>query len=208
MKRRIKLNLWEKALLCALCFSFLIEATGFSAQCQDISAQVLRLHVLANSDSEEDQALKLLVRDRILEESGALFAGAGDKAQAVRLAEENREALEQAAQACVEQAGYDYPVSIRIEKVYFPTKVYGETALPAGMYDAVRVEIGEAAGQNWWCVVFPALCLPAAQEEDLLGEVLTEGEQKLVERQGGYKIGFKSVELWETLRSWLTGGKE
>ena len=106
------------------------------------------------------------------------------------------------------RAGYDYPVAVKIERTYFPTKSYGEVTLPAGMYDAVRVEIGQAKGQNWWCVLFPAMCLPAAQETDALRQVLTEDELKMVEQEGGYKIGFKSVELWEALRNWLKGGKE
>ena len=152
--------------------------------------------------------LKLQVRDKILAESSVLLAGAGSKEETVALFEKTAEALEQAAQECVWEAGYDYPVSLKLEKCYFPTKTYGEVTLPAGLYDAVRVEIGQAAGHNWWCVIFPAICLPAAQEKEALGQVLTQEEMKLVEQEDGYKIGFKSAELWEALRQWLKGGKE
>ncbi|MDD6308543.1 MAG: stage II sporulation protein R [Clostridia bacterium] len=124
----------------------------------NIANNVLRLHVLANSDTEEDQALKLKVRDRILREGGTLFAACNSPEDTRRVFAENQTRLRKAAMDEVQKEGYDYPVSVQIEKTFFPSRQYKNIALPAGEYEAVRVEIGEAEGKNWWCVMFPPLC--------------------------------------------------
>lgn len=124
----------------------------------EIAQNVLRLHVLANSDSEEDQALKLKVRDRLLSESRALFQNANSPAETKAIFLDNREMLTAAAEETIAAEGYPYPVSLSLSHTYFPSRHYGNVALPAGEYDAVRVEIGAAEGQNWWCVMFPPLC--------------------------------------------------
>ena len=125
---------------------------------REISDNVLRLHVLANSDSEQDQALKLKVRDCILEETTLLLQGCENRAEAESCIEANMHKLSQAAAACVTMEGYTYPVTVRMEDIYFPTRTYEGGSLPAGVYKALRVEIGKAEGQNWWCVLFPQLC--------------------------------------------------
>ena len=206
MKKR--LYLWEKALLCALCFTFLLQTVAFCAAETELRERVLRLHVIASSNSEADQALKLQVRDRILQECAAFLEGVNGKEEAACRIEENRESLIAAAEACVRENGFDYAVAIRTERCFFPGKVYGDMRFPAGFYDGVRVEIGEAAGKNWWCVIFPGLCLPAAEEETALQGVLTEEEMKLLRQEGGYKLGFMASELFERLRTWLGSGKE
>ncbi len=125
---------------------------------REISDHVLRLHVLANSDSPEDQALKLKVRDRVLAETELLLADCDTRQAAESCVIDHIDQLSAAAVSCVAEEGYAYPVAVRMENIYFPTRSYEGGSLPAGVYKALRVEIGEAQGQNWWCVLFPQLC--------------------------------------------------
>ena len=195
------MKLIEKCLLfgffCAVLFSML----GFTAQCESIPDKVFRLHVLANSDSAEDQALKLRVRDRILEESAGLMDGVSTREEAEAAAAQSLPKLQAAAEDEIRQAGYAYPVQAEITRMYFPTRQYESVTLPAGEYDALRITIGEAKGKNWWCVLFPALCLPVAEDSAQLSDVLSSGQLDVV--QGSYEIRFKAVEWYEQLRDWL-----
>ena len=147
------MKLIEKCLLfgffCAVLFSML----GFTAQCESIPDKVFRLHVLANSDSAEDQALKLRVRDRILEESAGLMDGVSTREEAEAAAAQSLPSLQAAAEDEIRQAGYGYSVQAEITRMYFPTRHYESVTLPAGEYDALRISIGEAKGKNWWCVL-------------------------------------------------------
>ncbi len=195
----------EKALLLGCILTVAITFSGFAGTCETLPNEVLRLHVLANSDSEEDQALKLAVRDRILQEGSAVMDGVSNKEDAIRAAQEAIPALEKAAQEEIREKGYSYPVSIAIEKVYFPTRQYGDTTLPAGKYDALRVVIGSGEGHNWWCVLFPALCLPAAEDTPELSEVLTPGELDTVQGGEKYEVRFKLWEMYEWVRdNWFS----
>ena len=195
------MKLIEKCLLfgffCAVLFSML----GFTAQCESIPDKVFRLHVLANSDSAEDQALKLRVRDRILEESAGLMDGVSTREEAEAAAAQSLPKLQAAAEDEIRQAGYEYPVQAEITRMYFPTRQYEYVTLPAGEYDALRITIGEAKGKNWWCVLFPALCLPVAEDSAQLSDVLSSGQLDVV--QGNYEIRFKAVEWYEQLKDWL-----
>ena len=195
------MKLIEKCLLfgffCAVLFSML----GFTAQCESIPDKVFRLHILANSDSAEDQAVKLRVRDRILEESAGLMDGVSTREEAEAAAAQSLPKLQAAAEDEIRQAGYAYPVQAEITRMYFPTRQYESVTLPAGEYDALRISIGEAKGKNWWCVLFPALCLPVAEDSAQLSDVLSSGQLDVV--QGSYEIRFKAVEWYEQLRDWL-----
>ena len=195
----------EKALLLGCILTVAITFSGFAGTCETLPNEVLRLHVLANSDSEEDQALKLAVRDRILQEGSAVMDGVSNKEDAIEAAQEAIPALEKAAREEIREKGYSYPVSIAIEKVYFPTRQYGDTTLPAGKYDALRVVIGSGEGHNWWCVLFPALCLPAAEDTPELSEVLTPGELDTVQGGEKYEVRFKLWEMYEWVRdNWFS----
>ena len=195
----------EKALVMGFVLMVAVTFSGFAGACEALPGEVLRLHVLANSDSEEDQALKLQVRDRILEESSSLMDGVSNKEEALRAAEEAIPALEKAAEDEVRRQGYSYSVSIAVENVYFPTREYGDTTLPAGKYDALRVVIGSGEGHNWWCVLFPALCLPAAEDTTELGEVLTQGEMDAVQGGEKYEVRFKLWEIYEWIQeNWFS----
>lgn len=197
------MKLFEKSICLAMILTVLFSFTGFAAQCEDIPSRVLRLHVLANSDSSEDQALKLRVRDRILQESAGMLDGIENKAGAEQRIRAVLPQLQRAAKAEIAAQGYDYPVTVALERTYFPTREYEQVTLPAGTYEALRVCIGEAKGRNWWCVLFPPMCLPAAEEPQELEDVLDAQQLQIVEGKNHYIIKFKTLEYYEQLKSWL-----
>ncbi|MDR1003226.1 MAG: stage II sporulation protein R [Oscillospiraceae bacterium] len=189
----------EAALLMGLIFTALLSFFATNNQCEEIRGSVLRLHILANSDSEEDQSLKLKVRDRLLAETEELFSGAESKEEAIALAEKSVALLTLAAEDEIRKQGYNYGVTVKIAPSYFNTRTYGDVTLPAGEYEAVKVEIGSAKGQNWWCVMFPGMCLPAASgsETKEMSQVLSDEQVNLI--SGDYKIKFKFIEWYEEL---------
>ena len=139
-------------------YIFICAQSYVHAVSNNLSNAVFRLHVLANSDSEEDQALKLKVRDSLLNYMNNICSNCSTKSKAISLVNEHKQEFQQIAENTISENGYDYPVKINIGNFYFPTKNYGDISLPAGSYDALRVEIGKANGKNWWCVMFPSLC--------------------------------------------------
>ena len=173
----------------------------FHADCQCISDDTFRLHILANSDSDADQSLKLKVRDRVLEYTEELFGNAQDKTSAESAVRDNLQAIADTAYAEVLKNGFDYPVKAEVIRMYFTTRYYGNYTLPSGMYDALRISLGKAEGHNWWCVMYPSICLSAATErEDKAKQVYTDGEYQIVtNEQPEYK--FKIVELFEQLQA-------
>lgn len=192
----------ELSLLIGLILTILVGGfTTFAADCGQIREDVLRLHILANSDSAEDQALKLKVRDRILNEMGSVFEKPETLEDAKESAAEHLEQVRQIAQDELLRNGCDDPVQAEIVNMYFTTRQYDAFTLPAGMYDAVRITIGDAAGQNWWCVLYPPLCLPAAQPQEVLEEGFSEDESDLVTRNPKYEVRFAMVEWFESLKS-------
>ena len=200
----------RKTLKIAVCVGFvltvLLSFTGFAAltsECEQISDQVLRLHILANSDSEADQALKLAVRDRILEEGQTLFRDAHKKEDAIAQATECLPQLRQAALDEIKARGFDYDVQVSLGKVFFNTRHYEAITLPAGHYDALQIRIGKAQGKNWWCVLFPSLCVPSASNVTL-DDVLNPEQMELVENAGHHEVKFKVVEWYEGIRSWFS----
>ncbi len=190
----------------ALCIGLVAAVAAYVVPVRaqnSLAGKMTRLHVLANSDSAEDQSLKLKVRDRILREAGyeyGSFTGQID--------EQLLERLRSAAQDEVYRQGYRYPVSVSRQTMYFDTRHYEGFSLPAGQYDAVRVIIGEGAGQNWWCVLFPPLCLGAAEQD--VSQVaqqagLSDEDIALIREDGtGYIVRFRLAEAWGRLREWLS----
>lgn len=194
----------EISVLIGLVMTILIGSiTTFATDCSQIREDVLRLHILANSDTDEDQALKLKVRDRILSESSELFENPTTLEEAKSSVIDHIEKVRQTAQDEVYANGYDYQVNAEIVNMYFTTRQYETFTLPAGMYDAVRITIGEAKGHNWWCVLYPPLCLPAAQPEEEIEQALTEEEADLVTRNPQYEVRFAVVEWFENLKNAL-----
>lgn len=201
-----KLYLWESALMTALALTLL---TG-SCACAGRSAladQVLRLHVVANSDDAADQAVKLMVRDAVLAQATPLLAGAADSAAAEQVLASHMAELEQTARDVLREQGFEDGAAVSITDQWFPTRRYGSFALPAGRYRALKVTIGRGEGQNWWCVVFPPLCLAAVTEEVAAAAAdagLTDGQVALITgKDGGYVLKFKFMEWWELLAAKL-----
>lgn len=197
-----KWKIAELSLLVALAAVLLWGAASLHRQ-DALQEKLVRLHVIANSDSEDDQAMKLRARDAVLAQATALLEQSADRAEAMARLEESLPRLEKAAyDAC----GGVYPVEASLGMAEFPRKEYDGFALPAGEYMALRVVIGEGAGQNWWCVVYPPLCTAAASDlsQTALGAGLTEDDLSLITGDGdGYVLRFRSLELWERLRQWL-----
>ena len=201
-----KLKRWEAALLAGVAVALLI-GTWLDREQAALADSVIRLHVIANSDSKADQTLKLQVRDRILTEAAALYQPGDDLAQVRRSMENNLTLLAQAGREVVEEQGYDYPVSASLERTWFPTKKYTDFALPAGNYTALRIVMGEGKGENWWCVAFPPLCLGSVSEtvdQAAAAGNFTPGQAALITGEsGGYVVKFKAMELWEEFKALL-----
>ena len=174
---------------------------------KDLSNSVFRLHILANSDSEEDQNLKLLVRDNVLKYMKEISNGATSKKDIEALMEQHLNDFYDIARETILENGYNYDVKLEIGKFDFPTKVYGDISLPAGMYDALRIEIGEAKGHNWWCVMFPTLCFVDVssgslddESKEVLESSLDDEEYDLVTDDNfAVSLKFKIVEFFEDM---------
>ena len=138
--------------------------SAFAARCEELPDRLFRLHILANSDSEEDQALKYALRDFLLEDMKETFIGCQTAEEAKTRAKEKLPEIAEKAQQFIYDSGYDHEITASVENIYFTTRRYGNTVVPAGNYDALRILIGEGKGQNWWCVMFPPLCLGAVEE--------------------------------------------
>ncbi len=203
-----KLKTWEAALIFGVLIA-VVAGSWLGQEQEELADCVIRFHVIANSDSEEDQALKLAVRDRVLEQAEGLYPQNATLSQAQAALEGHLGALAAAGRAVVEEKGYDYPVTAQLEESWFPTKEYEGFALPAGKYTALRVTIGEGRGQNWWCVAFPPLCLGAASEtveQAAQAGLFTPEQTALVTGGGeGYVLKFKAMELLGELRGLLNG---
>ena len=197
-----RLHVWESALLAAFAVTLLVGCCA-SAGRAALADRVLRLHVVANSDSEADQTVKLQVRDAILEQAQPLLENVTDSGAAEAALQPHLEELRLIARDTLEAAGFPGEVTVTLTDQWFPTKAYGSFALPAGQYRALKVVIGEGAGQNWWCVVFPPLCLASVTEEVAAAAEqagLTEQQVALITGQeGGYVLKFKVIEWWEEL---------
>lgn len=182
-----------------------IAATALLREQQALSAKLIRLHVVANSDSEADQAIKLQVRDAVLAVTEPLVEAAEDPYAALSGALPE---IESAAADCLAALGVADPVTVTLGPEAFPTRVYESFSLPAGQYTSLRVTIGAGEGHNWWCVVFPSICF-AATSSDLESAAATagfsDGEVQLITEPDSYQLKFKAMEWVEQLRQWLLG---
>lgn len=201
----MKPKIWEIALALALIVTLLC---GFAADRQqtELSEKLIRLHVVANSNSEEDQALKLKVRDSILGELEVLLSGVTDKTEAQKIIGSRLNELCRAARQTVQDEGYNYAVTARLMTEDFPTRNYSTFSLPAGKYTSLRITIGAGEGHNWWCVIFPPLCAGAAASGDVSDMGLTDDQVGLItESSGKYVVRFKAIEIFNAIRSALGG---
>lgn len=189
-----------------LIFTFIIylifgSFCAFSAECDDVRQSSFRLHILANSDSQEDQELKLKVRDRIIAESHNIFTDTQSLDTVEKSAYENLDKIKKIAEDEIDKNGYDYPVSCSITNMYFETREYDNFTMPAGYYDALRIEIGQAKGHNWWCVMFPPMCLPAAEADSKDADLVKEyrQEHEVVNESPEYEVKFAILEFFQKL---------
>ena len=201
-------------ILTLLAIFILISAISYvSAVSNSIANSVFRLHVIANSDSEEDQNLKLKVRDELLSYMNIISKDSTSKQEAMQIVNEHKEEFTQIAKKVIKENGYNYTVNVQIGKADFPTKYYGDITLPAGTYDALKVQIGEAKGQNWWCVMFPPLCfvdvstgiVPDNSKQELK-QSLDNEEYDLISKTDNNEISFK-FKIVELFQNWRLGNK-
>ena len=195
---------WLRVLAGCTAVCALMMVCRFESRCAGIRESVVRLHVLANSDSVADQALKLKVRDAVTQAGAGLLDGVTSRTQAVTCLAQALPLLQQTAQQCVRENGYTYPVSICLGNEYFSTRTYECGTFPAGYYKTVRINIGEGNGKNWWCVMYPPLCVPAATDSATLSDVLTDEQCRVVEQAPRYAVRFKLVEWFTALVDFLT----
>ena len=205
--KKTTLRRWELALLLGVAAAALwgVRLDGEQAALAD---KVVRLHVLANSDTQEDQALKLAVRDAVLAAADGVVPPGAELEEAEQALTQALPIIADAGARVVGEQGYSYPVTASLEHdVWFPTKEYTDFAFPAGEYTALRVTIGEGGGRNWWCVVFPPLCLGSVTEntaETALEGGLEDREVSLITGEDeGYVVKFKAMELLEEFQGWL-----
>lgn len=175
------------------------SVVSFASGCAEVRHDVLRLHIVGASDSEFDQSLKLKVRDAVLEKGGELFDGTVTADEAEKIITPRIDELKAVAEEVLKENGCDYKVDITVGEEYFTTRCYENFTMPAGVYTAVRVNIGSAEGKNWWCVMFPPLCLPAASVE--ADAFFTDEEMKIVSSSPRYEPRFKIVEIYESIKN-------
>lgn len=192
-----------------LLYLYLLATNYTYAISKDLSNNILRLHVIANSDTLEDQTLKYKVRDNIINYMNSISENITSKEEAIKLINENKENFIQIAKQTIINNGFDYDININLGNCYFPTKNYGDITLPSGNYDAIKIEIGESKGQNWWCVMFPPLCfvdvtsgIVPEESKNIMKENLTTEEYSLISdsnfnktENSIIKFKFKLIEL-------------
>ena len=178
-----------------------------NAVCTNIADSVFRLHVVANSDTDADQNLKYIVRDSIINYINEISKNASCKEEVIKIAQNNIENIEAIALKTIQDNGYNYSIKVSVGNFVFPSKQYGDITLPPGYYDALKIEIGEAKGQNWWCVMFPPLCfvdissgIVPDESKEIMKDNMNNEEFSLISKSDTeVKIKFKIVEVLQNL---------
>jgi stage II sporulation protein R len=208
MKKLSKIKQYLLILFLLFLYIIISAYSYVNAVSNDIENSVFRLHVIANSNSDEDQNLKYIVRDNVLNYINSLSKGVSSKDDVIKLANENIENIKNIAQNTVYENGYNYPVTVEIGNFSFPTKTYGDIKFPAGFYDALRIKIGNASGRNWWCVMFPPLCfvdvssgiVPDESKETIKNSLSSEEYNLLSDdSSNNLKIKFKIIETLQNI---------
>lgn len=202
------MKLLKKLIIIILLFTLFVIVSAWSyasTMSNNIADNVFRLHVIANSDSEEDQNLKYIVRNNLLEYMNILTKDITSKDAAIQIAYNHQQEFYDIAKNTIESNGYNYDVKVEVNNSFFPTKNYGDISLPAGYYDALKVEIGNSTGQNWWCVMFPPLCfvdmstgIAPDDSKQYMKENLSNEEYTLISNtnDSNIKLKFKLIELF------------
>ncbi len=201
-ERKDKILLSVVAVAISLYMAF--SCTYFTASAQTVKDDVVRLHILANSDSETDQGVKLKIRDALLQTNASILSDDVTKENAKEHFEKSKDILLKTAKDTLEENGFDYEVKITLQEEYFNTRTYGNLTFPAGQYTALKVILGEGEGKNWWCVMFPPLCVPAAdgiEANKNTTDYLSENGEKIINSGDKYIVKFKLLEIYEELRN-------
>lgn len=208
IKKNIKLKKYFIILIILSGLFITLSAASYAKNvASNLSSSVFRLHVIANSDSKEDQDLKYKVRDALISYMNELCADLSTKEEAINISKNHIDDFKNIALNVIKDNGYDYDVNVEIGNFEFPTKSYGDISLPAGYYDALRVKIGAADGQNWWCVMFPPLCfvditsgvVPEESKENLKENLDEEEYSVISEDDSAIQFKFKIVEFFKNL---------
>ena len=190
-----------KKLFKSMVVSLVLMATfaflPFEQECRAISDEVLRIHILADSDSERDQALKLKVRDKILKYTDGLYSNLNSKEDAIKITEEHIEEIITLAEYTLQENGCKKSVKAEICDMNFNTRYYGDITMPSGEYTALRVTIGSGEGKNWWCVMYPSLCLYTSADSKTLEDELTNEQYEVITDTPKYEFKFKVLEYFD-----------
>lgn len=195
-------KLFILSLTSALIFSFLISIIPFSASCEEMYDNIVRVRIIANSNNEKDQTLKLAVRDAILKDSVSLFPNDADYDEIVLIAKENLDAFLKTAEKTVSKNGFNYSVKAEIRQEFFGTREYDNFTLPSGNYETLVITLGEGKGENWWCVMFPSVCIGACSGN--LNDSISETSAEKAYNSEKYTAKFKVVEIYESIKHFFT----
>jgi stage II sporulation protein R len=196
MKRKIHLSICF-GLICAV----LCSMSHFSAACDDLRQNVLRLHIIANSDSDADQQLKLKIRDEILRETDGLFENSKNLQEAQNTVCDNLKFFEAVANEVIAENGVNYTATASFGASEFSTRYYDDFTLPAGEYQSLIITLGEEKGKNWWCVVYPTVCIPAAKGE--LNDTVSDESAQIAKGGKRFIMRFKTVEIYEKIKNFI-----
>ncbi len=201
IKRIFKFKRIDKILLSGFFLAVLFAFIGFSAQCEEISEKTLRMHVLANSDTEYDQRVKIYVKDELSLFAGELIEEATSIEEAQLILSQSMDEIQRLANMKLDEINVGYSATVSLENAYFPTREYETFTLPAGEYEALQVMLGEASGQNWWCVVYPSLCISSASDEY---EDFSKEEQEIIQSPDDFTVSFKVYEWYQNIKNFLS----
>ncbi len=192
-----------KSVFIAMIICVIFSMIPFNAGCKNLSRDVFRLHILANSDSKADQALKIKVRNSVLKYTNTMYKNAKSRQEAEKLTADSLQKIADIARQRVYEEGYDYPVKAQITHMYFNTRYYDKVTMPSGFYNALRITIGKGEGHNWWCVMYPSLCVGSSTDYNALKEN-TDSQEYDIMTSGNYKFKFKAVEYFEKICSFFS----
>lgn len=190
-------------IIAGLSFLIIYNFSAFAYQCNEIRSDTIRLHIIADSDSSADQEIKLKVRDAVLETGRDIFNGTVNTENATEIINNNLSLLEETANRTLKENGFSYTAKATLTTEYFDTRTYnGNVTLPAGKYLALKIVLGDGDGKNWWCVMFPSLCLPAAEKTDneAMNESYSDKEKDIVLSNEKYEFRFRIIEYFEKIK--------
>lgn len=200
MKKKINL---VTAIIIAFMFLILFNMSSFAYNCDEIRTDTIRLHIIASSDSEKDQKIKYTVRDELLKKYPALFTDNTTRKEAEQILSAELNTIETFVNEILAERDINYSADVKLKEEYFETRIYDNgIILPAGRYMSLIINLGNAQGKNWWCVIFPSLCLPAAQNtEEIIESVYTSDEKSILTSPDKYEIRFRLLEYIEIIRN-------